>query len=177
MKKVERELCNIVEKLEGNLIGIGLSEPKLLDRIEKNSKITECTLLNDETGALNEESGRGTKKLNIRKLRKKFKKKRIDTIICATEQIAQYTKTFVKDSIFITKGTIYFYGDDFEMLENIQEKYKRYQVSTKQEKYGQSYLYVVEVNGAKNHRIKEIGYYVKDTVMNGVDYLSDYLVH
>lgn len=177
MKKVERELCNIVKDLEGNLIGIGLAEPKLLDKIERNDKITECTLLNDQTGELNKEQSGRTKKLNIRKLRKKFKKKRIDTIICATEEIALYTKTFVKDSIYITKGTIYFYGEDLDLLENIQEKYKRYQVSTKQEKYGQSYLYVVEVKDAKNHRIKEIGYYIKDTLMNGVDYLSDYLVH
>lgn len=177
MKKVERELCNIVKKLEGNLIGIGLSEPKILDMIEENSKITECILLNDQTGELDKEKGRKTKKLNIRKLRKKFKKKKIDTILCATEEIALYAKTFVKDSIYITKGTIYFYGDDLDILENIEEKYKRYQVSTKQEKYGQAYLYIVEVKDAKNHRIKEIGYYIKDTVMNGVDYLSDYLVH
>ena len=93
MKKVERELCNIVKDLEGNLIGIGLAEPKLLDKIERNDKITECTLLNDQTGELNKEQSGRTKKLNIRKLRKKFKKKRIDTIICATEVMVDQNKS------------------------------------------------------------------------------------
>ena len=116
------KLKNIIKNLSGNVLGIGLDED-FTNLIEKNDKIIECNLLNSYTKGKFKKSF-FKKTIRIKKIRKVFKKKRVDYIICNYDEIKDYLNTFVKDSIYINKGKLYFYGDiDFELL---KLKYSRY---------------------------------------------------
>ena len=50
--------------------------------------------------------GEKTKKLNIKNLRKKYKKKGLNYMIVNAEDIMPYKNRFVRDSIYITKKSI-----------------------------------------------------------------------
>lgn len=177
MKKIENALHSLVVSMEGTVIGIGIEFPRLIDELERNDHITECTLLNEKINQ-SETSGKGgMKKIHIRKIRRKFKKKKIDHVLCNMEEMFPYMKTFVKDSIYITRGKIYYYGNDLDQMEMLKKRYGRYTVEWQMEKCGNTYLATIEVGSTKNHKFKEIFYYIKDTFTNGMDYMSDYLLH
>ena len=46
MKKEEKKLYNIIKKLRGNVLIIGVENEQLLDAISKNSNILKCSMLN-----------------------------------------------------------------------------------------------------------------------------------
>ena len=118
------KLKTVIKKLNGNVLGIGLSED-LTALIEKNDNITECNLLNSYTKGKFKKS-LFNKTIKIKKIRKVFKKKKIDYIICNYDEISNYLNTFVKDSIYINKGKLYFYCNiDVDLL---KLKYGRYNV-------------------------------------------------
>ena len=53
--------------------------------------------------------------------------KKVDFIICNIEEIKKYTKTFIKDSIYINKDMLYIYNiKDEELKQELIKKYKRY---------------------------------------------------
>ena len=103
------KLKNIIKNLSGNVLGIGLDED-FTNLIEKNDKIIECNLLNSYTKGKFKKSF-FKKTIRIKKIRKVFKKKRVDYIICNYDEIKDYLNTFVKDSIYFNKGKLHFYGD------------------------------------------------------------------
>lgn len=177
MKKMEQKLIEIVKSMKGNFIGIGLDQPRLVNEVENNHHIVECILLNDRQNELNDLGKSKIKKINIRKLRRKFKKKKRDYIIASLDEIYPYYKTFIKDSVYITRGTIYYYGSSKEKMDLIIKKYERYKVKIREEMIGKEMLLTIEVNKAKTNRIKDFFYYIKDTLNNGMDYISDYLIH
>ncbi len=116
------KLKDIIKKMEGNVLGIGLDET-LTYLIEKNEKIVECNLLNSCVKGKFKKS-LFKKTIKIKKIRKIFKKKKVNYIICNYDEIKPYLNTFVKDSVYINKNKLYFYGDiDVELLKT---RYNRY---------------------------------------------------
>ena len=92
------------------------------------------------------------KKINIKKIKKQFKKKSLDTIICNYETIKPFYRSFIPNSIYLNKGTLYIYGNK-EDLQKIKPKYQRYtslikidknrrwiHYENKQSKYSKSFL-------------------------------------
>ena len=75
---MENELLKIIKKIKGSLLGIGMTESILLDAIEENDNIDTCYILSNVslTGKKFNMIKKGrNKKINIKKLKKKFKKK------------------------------------------------------------------------------------------------------
>ena len=72
-------MYDVIKEMSGNVVGFGLDKT-LSDKIEKNSKITECTLLDSYT---KKTLGKWFRKktLHIKKIRKHFKKKKVEIII------------------------------------------------------------------------------------------------
>ena len=95
---MNKTIKDIISKLEGNVISIGTSE-SLVSVFKNNDKITECYLLDEiSRGKTKDLSGSSIRKINIKKLKKKFKN--IDYIVCSYEQIRKYLR---KRSIFMEK--------------------------------------------------------------------------
>lgn len=116
-------LLDIIKKMEGNVIGVGI-DSKLLDGFNKNNRVNVYTIDNAKPGIGISKSKRTTssgKTINIKKLYKYFKKNSIDYIICNTEEVNDYLKYFIRDSIYLNNNKIYLYGNkdnmDIELLE------------------------------------------------------------
>ena len=164
------KLKKIIKDLNGNVLGIGLDE-KLTNLIEKNDKIIECNLLNSYIKGKFKRSF-FKKTIKIKKLRKVFKKKKVNYIICNYDEIFKYLNTFVKDSIYINKNKLYFYGNiDINLL---KLKYGRY--NTKINIIDKK---IIEIDNslAKNNFFKDNYYRFIDFKNHLVEIIGDILMN
>ena len=164
------KLKNIIKNLEGNVLGIGLNE-NLISAIEKNNRIIECNLLNSCAKGKFKKSF-FNKTIKIKKIRKIFKKKKVDYIICNYDEINNYFNTFIKDSIYINKNKLYFYGNiDVNLL---KLKYGRY--NTKINLIDKN---IIEIDNslAKNNFLKDNYYRFIDFKNHLVEIIGDILMN
>lgn len=178
-KLIKKELTKIINDCSGKLLGIGLNDRELLKKIENNKKIVVCDLLSNNAIGINNkkvESSKG-KNISIKSLKRIFGKKKINNIICDYQHIEKYLKTFVKDSIYITKGSITIYGkistDDVNSLIN---KYKRYNIQAEITKENDNYLIRLEIGKCKTNKIKDGYYWLIDEISDLGEIISDLLV-
>ena len=178
MLEVDKYLAKEIANMKGKLITIGLSN-KLLGCIEKNQAIVECMAMDATEYDKNKNYGLfgPTKVLGLKKIRKKFKKKKHHILIMNIKHIKRNVKTIIRDSIYITKENIYIYGakKDFD-VELLKKRYKRYKVIIDYTEYKNSYVLKINVTKAKNHKILDMFYYISDSIYNGVELFSDFLV-
>lgn len=164
------KLKTIVKKLSGNVLGIGLSED-LTTLIENNNNIIECNLLNSYVKGKFKKSF-FKKTIRIKKIRKVFKKKKIDYIVCNYDEISNYLNTFVKDSIYINKGKIYFYGNiDIDLL---KLKYGRYDVKIN---LVDKKIIEIDTSLAKNNFFKDNYYRLVDFKNHLIEIIGDVLMN
>lgn len=166
---MNKELEKIIESLNGNLIGIGIKEEKIIKLIEKNDNIFECNLL-DCIDINNEEKGKN-KKIKIKKLRKKFKKRRTNYIICNYKRINEFKEKFIYDSIYICNKEIYIYSDEY--IESVERRYNRF-CKTEISKTKDGYIYKITIN-KKMNKITEIYYKIIDNTISLIDFISNLL--
>lgn len=180
MKEVNSYLIKEIKKMDGKIIIIGLDNEKILNSIEANPNIIECMSLNSTSYDNSKEgkAGRG-KVLSVNKLRKKFKKKKHTNLIMNIEHIKDVLKTVIQDSIYITNKTIYIYGIKECVETNLLKKRysKRYKTEIDCYEYKDSFVMKIDVTKAKNNKILDMFYYITDTIYNGIELLSDFLVN
>lgn len=168
-----------INNMKGSLLGIGIDDTSLLDAIENNDNIDLCYILSNG-GTKNKKfklfkRGR-TKKIKIKKLKKYFRKKSIDNILCDYNVVKKYYKSFVPNSIYLNKGKLLIYGNIKE-LEKIKEKYERYTGEIKIKKSNKSFLLIMNNKNAKINIIKTNYYKIKDTFSDVLDYLTEFLTN
>lgn len=160
-----------LKKISGSVLGIGLDE-KAQNILDKNKNVVECFLLNSNSTGNSKTKGR-TKTINIKKIRKTFRKKSFDYIIGNFEELKPYLRSFIKNSIYLNKGKIYFYNiTDFE-LEELENRYKRYNSKIDISKD----LVIIDNNNAKTNILKNIVYYTRDLTYDIIDYIGKILVN
>ena len=159
------DLKDIIKNMNGKVIAIGTDE-KINNCLMKNENI-DCVLLNSYSKG--NKKGRA-KTIRIKKIRRKFKKKKIDYIICNYNEISKYMNTFIKDSVYITKNKIYYYNvskDDINV-----KKYKRY--NTKIVNIGK--LIEIDMNFSKTNIFKDIYYAIIDNFTKVIEFIGDLLM-
>lgn len=166
---MNKELEKIIKNLKGNLIGIGIKEEKLIKLIEKNDNIFECNLL-DCIDINNEEKGKN-KKIKIKKLRKKFKKRKTNYIICNYKRINEIKEKFIYDSIYICNKEIYLYSEEY--IESIERRYNRF-CKTEIIKNSDGFIYKISIN-KKMNKFNEIYYKLIDNIISLIDFISNLL--
>ena len=166
---MNKELKSIINKLNGNVLGIGLDDD-LISVIEKNEKITECNLLDS---IVKSRFGKGHgKSIRIKKIRTTFKRKKVDYIICNYETISKYLDTFVKDSVYINKRKVYYFGDiDIELL---KIRYSRYNSLVKVKNKN---LIEIDNYNAKTNFLKSIYYRTVDFKDKVIELIGDILMN
>lgn len=171
---MNKELKKIIENLSGNVLGIGLDE-KLTNYISSNENILECNLLESKVKGKKGSFFSRTKTIKIKKIRKVFKKKKVDYIICNYQDISKYLNTFVKDSVYINKNKLYFYGDvDIEI---IKKKYSRYNTIIEIKNYKDSHIITIDNTKAKNNYFKDLYYRIADFFSNLIIVIGDILMN
>ena len=174
------DLKKVCKEATGSFVSIDLQYPTVISILEKNTKIVNGYLL--EFDGKKKGKGKNTKakrfkKINIKKLRKTFKKKSVDTIVCNYEEIHKYMRFFVKDSIYINKGKLYLYGKKEEfVLEDIESFYKRYKTTITITEYDKEFLIEIDNSQAKNNFIKDKMYSIKDLMVSIINFIGDIMI-
>ena len=171
-------LIKYIKKMEGTTVGIGINNTKIKDAIQNNTNIKTCYLL-EETTSFNKKKMKifeKSKTINIKKIKKVFKKKRIENLICNYKTINPFSKTFVRDSVFINKNKLYIYGQK-ENYEDLVKKYKRYTNDIKIEKNKDNFIIIINNQNTTNQKLKDFKYWWLDTLNNFADILTGILVN
>ena len=158
---MKNELKKIIKTFSNNLLFIGITED-LLEDIDKNNNILNCDILSNDAKENRKGKFFGGKSININKIRKKYKRKSIDYIICNYDVIFPYIRKFVKNSVYINKNKLYFYGN--VDLDLIKLRYSRYNTEIDIKKYKNGYIVKVDNIKSKNNFIKELFYSIKDII-------------
>ena len=175
---MKENIIKEIKKMNGSLLGIGIDDAGMLDAIENSNGIDLCYILSNGGKSGNKKfklfkKGR-TKKINIKKIKKYFRKKSIDNILCDYKVVKKFYKSFVPNSIYVNKEKILIYGNIKE-LEKIKEKYERYTDNIKIEKTNKSFILTIQSKNVKTNFLKTDYYKIKDTFSDGLDYLTDFL--
>lgn len=173
------KIYDITKCMSGNVLGIGV-DAKITEILEQNNLVTNCNLLNSYTKEINNSKNKKQrlKKIRIKKLRKVFKKKKVDFIICNIEEIKKYLKTFIKDSVYINKDMLYIYNiKDEELKNDLIRKYKRYNTIIEEINDNDTIILKIDNKNAQTHIIKDFIYLIIDTVLKLFDIISDLLLN
>lgn len=169
---MNKELEKILKKLNGNLIGIGIKEEKLINLIEKNKNILECNLLDCFEKDAEEKSK--FKKIKIKNLRKKFKKRKTNYMICNFDRIKDIQNKIIYDSIYICNKEVIIYSKSNNELENLIRRYSRYS-NIETMNYNDGNIYKISI--IKNiSKFNEIYNKIIDGMISIVDFISNLLV-
>ncbi len=171
MKKIENELKEIIKVMNGKLLLIGNYSNKLKEIIDNNENILFCDEL---TSNVVDGKGKGkTKRLNIKKIKKHYKKNKINNTIVNFEEVKEYKNTFVKDSTYITKGNIIVIDKNSD--ETIFNMYKRYTKDIKIINCLDGRIFVINSSKAKNNKIKDMYYFIHDLIIDIFDTIGNLL--
>lgn len=174
------DLKNISKNVSGKVLVIGLENKTVEQVLDKNENITELYTMNfnGKKKTKDKTKGRRYKTISIKKIRKIFKKKRIDYIICNIEDINRFLRTFIKDSIYINKTKLYIYGNK-EILDSelIEKRYKRYNTKISITEYNKELLIEIDNSNAYNNKIKDIFYNISDICYSVVNIIGDLLIN
>lgn len=168
-------ITSIIKKLKGSVLGFGLSKT-LMKEIKKNQNIIKCDLIDsDVIGDL--EENKKAKKFHIKNLRKKFKKKKINYIICNYESVLKYQDKFIKDSIYLTNDTVIIYNLNEEKKDVLNKKYNRYKTNINIIQTKNKYIMEINTSKAKNNKFKELYYSVIDFIIKIDNIITELLVN
>ena len=171
-------LYDEIKNMEGNVLAIGIDD-KLINAIKKNKNINAFEINKSERFSLFQKKKRrlesNGKSINIKKLHKYFKKGSINYIIVDYEQILKHYKYVFKDSIYLSKGKLYFYMPK-DIDSDYINKYKRYNSKINIKEYDNTKLVIIDNGEAKTSKVKNIIYLFSDTMTNLIDFISNILV-
>ena len=123
------------------------------------------------------ENGDKGKTISIKKIRKVFKKKRIDYIICNIEDVNKFLRTFIRDSVYINSKKLYIYGLKKDLdVELIEKRYGRYNTKIEITKYEKEVLITINNSEAKNNKLKDFFYNISDCIYSLINLIGDLLI-
>ena len=172
-------LEEIIKKLEGNVL-VKKLDNKLLNKFEKNNKINLYSIYSNKSNGIfsrtkKKETNKG-KTINIKKLRKYINKKSVDYLICNMEEIKDYYKYIIKDTIYLNNNKIYIYSSNELDKEFLIKKYKRYNVEINTTEYENGYIITIDNKNGKNNYFKDKIYFIKDTFYNIAEFIGNILI-
>ena len=174
------KLINEFKNLAGSVLGIGYINDKYLKELNKNDAISVDLLTSNLASAtkkslvakeIRKDKKKG-KSVYIKKIKKVFKRHKPDYIICNVDDVNNYLKSFIKDSLYITKDKLFIFSEENKVdLDELFNKYKRYNKSIeKKDKY-----LIIDNTNYKNNILKNIWYYIIDTFIAIYDYIGTIL--
>ena len=97
-------------------------------------------------------------------------------MFCNMNEMFNYYKYFIKDSIYLNNNKLYLYFDKNIDKELIIKKYKRYNVIIEEVEYKNSYLLIIDNTNSKSNLLKDIIYFIKDTLYNIAEAIGNLLI-
>lgn len=175
------KLLDDAQNFVGNVVCIGVKKEALLHALSKNKKASIFTIDSNAKSKLFSSKKKGKtndgRKVNMKKLRKTFNKKSVDNLVYDLNEMYDYFKYFIGDSIIITRGKIYIYGTSrYIDPRALIKRYKRYNTTAFLEIDGDSFTIVINAEKSKTSWIKNKFYLIVDTFHNIGDMISVALI-
>lgn len=173
------ELKNICKDFSGNVLVIGLDYQTVNQVLDKNDKIKKSYSMNfnGKKRTRKYEKGSRGRIVSIKKIRKIFKKKRIDYVLCNIEDISKFLRTFIRDSVYINKNKLYIYGYKKNIdLELIEKRYGRYNTKIEILEIDNQLLITIDNTNSKNNKFKDFFYNISDIGYSLVNIVGDILI-
>lgn len=177
MERLNKDL----KSFTGNVLCIGVTDQKIIRQLMKNSKISLYSIdRNPHKGLFSRNKKaklNGSQKINMKKLRKKFKKKSVDYIVCNLNEIYDYFKYFLYDSVYINRKKLYLYGSSKYIDPKVLAKrFERYHAKTFVETIGEEFLIIIHNEKSFGSFWKAKWYLLVDTFHNLGDMISQALI-
>ena len=173
------KLEEIIKKCTGNVLVIGLDN-KLLNSFNKNTLVNLFAINSNKSNGIFKKSKKKTtnqgKSINIKKLRKYINKKSVDILICNMNEMIDYYKYFIRDSIYLNNNIIYIYATNEIDKEFIIARYNRYNVKISNIGYKNGYIIKIDNTRGKNNFVKDKLYFIKDTFYNIAESIGNILI-
>ncbi len=178
---MKNSLSTYINKFKGNLLCIGVNDEGFIKLLEKNNNINTYLINRHKTKLGLRRNKKVTmnngKKINIKKLEKTFTYKSIDNIICSYDEISDYFKYFIDDSLNICCGNIYIYGYQDEIdIQSIINRYNKYIVEVSKSDKDNTFLIIVKTPNKKIGPIIKKGHLIINSFKNIGDFISNILV-
>lgn len=175
--KIRSKLKQLIKSMEGNVLSIGLRDEQLLEKIYDNEKIHVFYTFDNTENNVNTEKTkfRFHKTYSIKKIRKLFKRKKVDYILCNYHEIEKYLRHFIKDSVYINKKDLYIYGK-FDYSE-ILKKYQRYKIEFSVFEFNDGIILKIDNTNSRNNKFIDLMYYFIDTIEYVLNIIGDILTY
>ena len=169
-------LLSIIKEIKGNVLTIGIDD-KLLNGFNKNNSVNVYTLnkYNNRFSKSKKRVSNKGKTINIKRLKKYFKKDSLDYIICDYDDVRDYLKYVVRDIVYINSNILYLYCTSLDDVDLITKRFKRYGAVVDIKKYKQNYLLTIDNSNSKTNWILNKIFYLSDTAYNVVELISTIL--
>lgn len=173
------KLEEIIKKVEGNVLVIGLND-KLLNKFDKNNRVNLYAIYSNKSNNIflrskRKQTNKG-KNINIKKLKKYINKKSVNYIILNMEEIKQYYKYIIKDTIYLNNKIIYIYSSKKTDKNFIIDRYNRYNVNITSVDYKNGYIITIDNKNGKNNFFKDKLYLIKDTLYNIAEIIGSVMI-
>jgi len=175
-----KSLEEIIKKVEGNVLVLCLDD-KLIDKFDKNNKVNLYAIYSNKSngnvfGKNKKKQTNKGKTINIKRLRKYINKNSVDYLICNMDEIKEYYKYIIKDTIYLNNNTIYIYASNDIDKDFIISKYERYNVKVTSNDYKNGYILTIDNKNGKNNYFKDKLYFIKDTFYNIAEAIGNIMV-
>lgn len=172
-------LEKILKKIKGNVLLIACDDA-FLKFLDSNNSVNLYSITKQDNKSAKKASSKmkfnRSKNINIKKLRKKINKKSVDFLFINIDEVRQYYKYIIKDTIYICNNIIYLYSNNKISKDFIIDKYNRYDTNIECTLYKDGYLIKIDATKAHNKYIKDKIYFVKDTLYNIADTIGNILI-
>ena len=102
-------------------------------------------------------------------------KKSVDFLILNIEDVFNYYKYIIRQTIFLGNNYIYVYATNEIDKEFIIDKYKRYNVQIEVTDYKDGFILTINAKDGKNNFIKDKLFFIKDSLYNLAESIGNIL--
>lgn len=171
-----KELKNIISKMEGTLLAVGIADQSIVNAINDNEKIINPYTLEDKPTITKEERKKGTKNVKFRKLKKVLKNK-MDYVLCDVNGLNFNLRSFISHSYNLSNKKIIYYGtyDQYD-VDILEKKYKRYNVKTKRMDFDNQFILIIDTINLKPNFIVKIVFSIIDLLLDFIEAVGNGLM-
>ena len=110
---MKHDLLKVISNFKGNVFTLGIVDKDLISAIQNNTQIGHYLMLNinQTIEYAKSDKYKPTKRIKIKKIKKKNKKKKIDYTLCEISDCKAHFHTFINDTIYFNKAKVFYYGD------------------------------------------------------------------
>lgn len=173
INELKKELKNI----KGNILLVGVEDDILLKKIDKLKNITSTNYIYQVKKKNKSKIKNNTKEktINLKKLKKYYSKKSLDTIIVNYNTVKKYINYFISGTMFTNKGYTYMYGIS-EDIDVLIQKYQKYGVKIEVKQDKDQFLLIIK-NKIDYNYFQDKKYILINSTLDIIDIIANVLMN